>query len=496
MVDKPVNGDDELEIDLYSMGLVLLERGRKALSQSNWEAADKLLGTGLQLAEKLPREVAQGLLPLAMLCRGLQAQRRGNEAETATLRERALPLLAGIALAEQSIPFHNLMSLTLIDLGEFRRAIPFCEQGVQQLVETNEPLAAADLLAREGVCYLRCGLKEQGAVPLRAAVKILRNHPGDPRLASTLISLGNALRRSAPEEAEALYKEAAEIHEAKAQFESATPAWVNLGILCSEQRRDEEALGWYGRALRVREGSLGTPPERLGLLLNNMANARRRMGDFAEALQLVDRALTLLKKDDGRTLAHVYGTRGQILHDAGRDEEALPWLRKSYAERRKSSSPDLDAVAEILGFEIDSLRRVGRPVEALAAEERLAAVKREQAEAPRSVLEPAALTEQAPASVMVELPLGARSGSRFHARDAELVAEQIGAILAMRDEGRYGGRATIPESTTLWFHGDDGETMFAAMEQYLADHAVCAGAVITIRQGQTVRQLVIPQLTN
>jgi tetratricopeptide (TPR) repeat protein len=407
-----------------------------------------------------------------------------------------MPLIDPIPLAAQSIPFHNLMSLTLIDLGELRRAIPFCEQGVQQLLDKNELLAAAELLAREGVCYIRCGLKEQGAVPLRAAVKILRNHPGDPRLASTLISLGNALRKSTPDEAERLYKEAAEIHEAKGQFESAAPAWVNLGILCSEQRRDEEALDWYGRALRLREGSPGTPPERLALLLNNMAGARRRMGDFAEALHLVDRALPLLKKDDGRMLAHVYGTRGQVLHDAGQDEEALVWLQKSYAERRKSSSPDLDSVAEILGFEIDCLRRLGRVEETAAAEERLAAVHREKADAPQATLAMGEVKEQAPGSVMVELPFGTRPGSRYYARDAELVAEQLGTILAMGNVGKYGGRVTIPESTTLWFHGEDSEAMFAAMEQYLSDHAVCAGAVITIRQGQRVRELVIPQLTN
>lgn len=496
MVDDPVNDEGELAIDVYAMCLVLLERGRKALSRSNWEEADKLLGGGLQIAEKLPDDLAQGLRPLALLCRSLLEHRRGNEAQAKALRERALPLLGDIPLADQSIPFHNLMSLTLIDLDEFRRAIPFCEQGVQQLVEKNEPLAAADLLAREGVCYIRSGLKEQGAVPLRAAVSILRNHPGDPRLASTLISLGNALRKSTPEEAERLYKESAEIHEAKGQFESAAPAWVNLAILCSEQRRDEEALDWYGRALRLREGIPGTPPERLGLLLNNMANARRRMGDFAEALKLLDRALPLLKKDDGRMLAHVYGTRGEVLHGAGQDEEAVVWLQKSYAARRKSSSPDLDALAEILGYEIGSLRRLGRLEEAASAEERLAAVQRDKAEAPQAAVEMGGLKEQAPGSVMIELPVGTRPGSRYHARDAELVAEQIGTILAMGNVGKYGGRVMIPESTTLWFHGENSEAMFTAMEQYLADHAVCAGAVITIRQGQSIRELVIPQLTN
>lgn len=495
MVDDFENSEGKLEIDPYAVCLLLLERGRTALSRSEWEAADKLFSAGLQVAEKLPPDVVQGLVPLAILCRSALEQRRGNKAESKSLRERATPLLDDVALAEQCIPFHSMMLLTLIDLGEFRRAIPFCEQGVQQLVEKGEPLAAAEVLGREGFCYNRCGLKDQATVPLRAAVKILRNHPGDPRLASALISLGNSLRKSAPVEAERLYKEAAEIHEAKAQFESASPAWVNLGILCSEQGRHAEALGYYERALRIREGSPGTPVSRIASLLNNMAGARRRMRDFAEGLRLVDRAIGLLKDVDGALLASAYGTRGEILHDAGKDEEAVIWLQKSYAERRKLPSPDLDALAEILEYEIGSLRQLGRIEQTAAAEARLAEVKREKAAAPQNTLEVGDLAAQAAAAILLELPFGGWAARR-DARDAEIIAEQIGTILLQEDLGRYGGRVMIPESTTLWFYGEDGEAMFVAMRQYLEDHAVCAGATVGIRQGDKLREVVMPQVTN
>lgn len=488
--------EQELAAELCRTCLVLLERGRTALARSNLKAAGELLDGAMKVATGLPSELTQGLVPLTLLCASLLEQRRGDVQEAKSLRERGMPLLDFIPLAEQSVPFHNLMSLTLIDLGEYRRAIPFCEQGVQQLVEAGEPLAVADLLVREGTCYNRCGLHIQGAVPLRAAVGILRRHPGDPRLPAALIALGNALRKTAPAKAEASYKEAAAIHEAKAQLESAAPAWVNLGILCSQQGRHEESLAWYERALRLREATPGTPVSRIALLLNNMANARRRMGHFDGAQLLIDRALRFLSSEDGASLAYVYGTRGQILHDAGNHPEAVEWLEKSCAERLRLPSPDLEALAEILTCEIDSLRALGRLEGAAAAEARLAEARKDQAAAPQNALDLGDLGEQAPGTVLLELPFGGRPGNRFAARDAEIVAEQIAAILTMRNLGRYGGRVVIPESTTLWFYGADADAIYQGMEQYLSDHAVCAGAVVAIRQGTKLREVVVPQVTN
>ena len=67
-------------------------------------------------------------------------------------------------------------------------------------------------------------------------------YPEDPRLSAALITLGNALRKSSPPEAEAYYREVADWHVARGRLLSATPAWGNNGILCSEQGRYTEAL--------------------------------------------------------------------------------------------------------------------------------------------------------------------------------------------------------------------------------------------------------------
>jgi hypothetical protein len=53
-----------------------------------------------------------------------------------------------------------------------------------------------------------------------------------------------------------------------------------------------------------------------------------------------------------------------------------------------------------------------------------------------------------------------------------------------------------PESITLILYGENAQAMFDAMEQYLSDHLIFAGAVVSIRQGKNVTQVVIPSIVN
>jgi tetratricopeptide (TPR) repeat protein len=236
-----------------------------------------------------------------------------------------------------SSDFNRLYALVtagfLMTRKQYRLAIPHCEQAIQLLSEQDEPLAMVDMLWRAGQCYNRIGLRDRAAVRLRDALKILRDYPDDSHLPSVLLDLGNAIRKEDPGEAERCYKEAAEIHLAMKQPESASQAWVNLGIMCSEQGRFEESLEHYENALKVRERSTSTSPFRMGGLLNNMANCYRRMGDFAEAHKLADRAGKLLASEGGSALAAAFGTRGLIYFDAGSYAEAVEWRKPGKGDR-------------------------------------------------------------------------------------------------------------------------------------------------------------------
>ncbi len=486
------------EIPIEAKVFAFLFQGIEARRRGNLPAASKLTELALRFAEEIPPGDAEGFRALGLCSLTRIREKEGRPDDAAKVREEAIALVDRVSRADLRQKKHlpQLLSAQLVDLQEYRRAIPFCEKSIEMAIETNDPLEVAHLLSREGHCYSFCGLKEQAAIPLRAALKILRDYPDEPKLTEVLIGLGNALRKSAPEEAEALWKEAAEIHVAKAHLETATPAWGNLGILCAEQGRYSEALSYYQKVLDIREKAQGTSPDLLAMTLNNMAECHRRTGDFAAASQLIDRAIGMLGSKDLRKIAAAYGTKGHIFHDSGNDAEAVEWLRKSYVERQKQPNPDYGQILENLGYEIESLKRLGRADEIAEAESRVALAKEAMNTFPDANVDIRSLTAEPKGAVLIELAFGSRPGGRYGMRDAEAVLEQLFAILGVKELAKSGGRVVIPESITLTFYGEDAEAMFAAMEQYLSDHLIFAGAVVSIRQGKNVRQVVIPTTPN
>jgi tetratricopeptide (TPR) repeat protein len=296
----------------------------------------------------MPPEAGNNIRTLALYNLSLVREKQGRNEDARQMREHATATLAENPAGSPDAVFQTLMADVLMELGEYRRAIPFCEQSIQLALDWNNPFLTVEVLSRAGMCYAKNGLRDHAAVPLREVVKILRTQSDDPRLPAALIALGNALRKSSPAEAERLYQEAADWHVTRAQMESATPAWSNLGVLYSETGRHAESLEHYEKALHVRERSPYTPRRLMGRLRNNIANCYRRMGRFDEAFQSLDRAIDLLTPEGGASLASAYGSRGLTLRDQGRDEEAVEWFRKSCAEHEKQPSPNLETVAEEL----------------------------------------------------------------------------------------------------------------------------------------------------
>jgi tetratricopeptide (TPR) repeat protein len=489
---------DAHEISPSMKVFAFLIQGIRAKHRGNLPAAEKLIEVALRLSDDAPTDEADALRALGRCSLTLLREKEKRSEDAAKERAEAMALVDRILSADfpQKILFPELMSALLTDLREFRRAIPFCERAAQRKIEEDDPIGVAEMLSREGHCYSYCGLRDQAAIPLRAALKILRNYPGEPSLTEVLIGLGNALRKSAPNEAEELYKEVAGIHAAKAHLESATSAWVNLGVLCSEQGRNSDALNYYEKALEIREKSPGTSPIQIAMLLNNIANCHRRSRDFEAALRLIDRAIEMLIPEKTPKIASAYGSKGQIYHDAGNDAKAVEWLQKSYAERQLQPSPDYEFMIENLGYEITSLKRLGRSEEAVDAEARMDAVRAKMRALPSANVNVGMLTTEPTGAVLIELAFGSRPQSRFGTRDAEVVLEQIFAILSEAKLGDSGSRVVTPESITLIFYGGNGQAMFEAIERFLADHLIFAGAVVSIRQGLDIQQIVIPMLTN
>jgi hypothetical protein len=174
----------------------------------------------------------------------------------------------------------------------------------------------------------------------------------------------------------------------------------------------------------------------------------------------------------------------------------VEWLRKSYAERQKQPSPDYELIMENLGYEIASLKRLGRTDDAAEVEARMLMAREAMSAIPTANVNVSALTAEPAGAVLIELAFGPQSRGRYSTRDAEAVLEQIVAILSVTNLGESGGRVVTPESITLPFYGKNAQAMFDAMEQFLKDHLIFAGAVVSIRQGQEVRQTVVLGIVN
>jgi tetratricopeptide (TPR) repeat protein len=474
------------------MFVAIIGVGSKKLRHGDLKAADVSFRAALALAQQAPPELGRDLLPLALCYLSLLRQRQARTDESQQFREQATTALDNNAAPPQMALVQILMASVLMDLGEYRRAIPFFEQYIQLEREWNNPVALAELLWQVGECYDRSGLKDHAAPPLRAALRIFRNYPEDPRLPSVLLVLGNASRKSAPAEAETCYREAADWHVGRVQLLSASPAWSNIGVLCSEQGRYAEALDFYERVLRVREQSPGTPPARIAAVLNNIASCYRRMGRFVEAYASVDRAIKLLNQGGGSHLASAYGTRGLIFRDEGRDAEAVDWLRMAYEQHQKQPSPNLRTIADDLEYEIAALTRLGRLDESAIAEKKLESVCAAMNAVPQANRDLSALDGPTQGAVLVELSFGSQPGSPYAKHEPAKLARQLSDAIETRNVGSYGGRVVIPESTTLMFYGADAEALFRVLEPSLTSEPMCAGAKVTIRQGEGHREVVLP----
>jgi tetratricopeptide (TPR) repeat protein len=482
-------------IDDFEKYLALLLGWHRVLREDNGAFVESMLQTVLTKASTLPSEQASALVPLTLYNLSLLYRKLGREAESRQKQAEASKLLDEQPSSTTHALYYSIMSDVLVQLGEHRRAIPFCGKEIELAGDEATSTELADMLHQLGVCYCKVGLKELGTVPLRAALKIFRPFPEDPRLAAILLTLGNSLRKSSPAEAEACYREAAELESAKLQYQSATAAWGNLAILCSEQGRHAESLELYDKVLRIREQMPGTRLAAIARTHNNIANCYRRMGRFEQALASVDRSIALFPPGEvGR--ASLYGTRGLVLRDWGRDAEAVEWFRKSYAERRQEPSPNIENTVEDLESEIAALERLDRLEEAAIAKDTLALVRAEMQTIPQIAHDSTAMKPPPAAAVTIELAFGSRPGIPDGQRKTSALAVKLLEAVAAKSLGYFSGWVMIPENTTIIFYGDDSEALFQVLDPILRADPICAGASVVLRQGDQRRSLVLPGGSN
>jgi tetratricopeptide (TPR) repeat protein len=472
--------------------LTILHRGANEMRRGNLDVAGQLFSTAVEAAKTLPKEQSYAILPIATANLSLLAARQSKPEPAAQLRAITLATLDAISAPPLHAGFLQLIGDALFDLGEHRRAIPYYELCAQLVSDNGDAINTAALLNRSGQCYCRAGLHDQGAIPLRAAIRIFRRHPGDPRMPDALLNLGNALRKKLPAEAEPAYKEAAEWYESRLQLEAAAPAWVNLGILCSENGRHQEALEWYGKALEVRQRSPRTPPVRLASVLNNIANCHRRIGNHTEAHANIGRAIQILESSapQDQLLPSAYHSRALIFVAEGADTEALTWFLKADAARQKLPSPSLEDTAVDLTELIAVRDRLGDTSGASTARERLAAVRAAQQSSSAAHVDLSGLTGESPGAVLIEIDQPT-ARSQDHANQVAAIGRRLDDEAKSSGTGFLGGSVTIPEAATLMLYGPDAEALFQTLEPTLRSEPLCRTARVTLRQGTQLRELAL-----
>jgi tetratricopeptide (TPR) repeat protein len=450
------------------------------------------LVVAVQKLQAAPADQQPHLKPLVMLNMSWLNQKMKKEKDAAKLREDALALLDAIPEPLQSARYQFQLGEALERLGEWRRSIPVWEQALAQAGDDTEPQRISEMLRKMGAAYTRIGARDQAAVPLRSALRICHQLPGDPRLPVLLINLGNAVRKAEPAEAEACYREAAQIHEAAMKPLAASAPLANLALLYCDQGRFQEALALQQKVFHIREQNSKAPRSSLASVLNNIANTFRQMRQFKEAHAAIDRAIKHLSAED-TLLSSAYGTRADIYEDAGDDKHAAEWHRKSCDERGRQPSPDLQELANNLEHAIACLTRLGKTKEIPALQQSLTSVRKSIASIPQGEFDENKGKDPAEAAaVLIELRVGLRSGrTGTHGRVAAF-ARSLWDEASRHNAGRYTGSVASTETTTLTFTGKDSDHLYQVLEPHLAIEEMCAGAKIVIRQGLNHREVHIP----
>ena len=89
---------------------------------------------------------------------------------------------------------------------------------------------------------------------------------------------------------------------------------MNLGLISYRRRDFATALARYGRALAIREASLGRSHPAIALSLNNIGLVHWRQGDYVRAEEFFARALELSEQLYGPESLRVTNVARQSRH--------------------------------------------------------------------------------------------------------------------------------------------------------------------------------------
>jgi tetratricopeptide (TPR) repeat protein len=265
----------------------------------------------------------------------------------------------------------------LVELRHEQRAIPVLE-AVVKLSECADPdpVRITSRLEHLGMAYLRVGVHAKSVAAFGKAIDTLSKQfgPDAPGLASPYVNLGNGYRNMQKmEDAERCYRESLRIYDVNKVKDVAQYSIVllNLGVVCAESGRNEDAERYYQQVLEMRVAAFGSNDWRVGNTYNNLAMCRLRVRDFESAERYIQSAIGILEERP-EWLSNALATLSLIREEQGKVEEALAAAARAREAQQNLSTPNLSELAAQYDREALLASRIGDAERASEARARAA----------------------------------------------------------------------------------------------------------------------------
>jgi tetratricopeptide (TPR) repeat protein len=301
---------------------------------------------------------------LAFVIRAEALRKTGDNQAALEASARACSCRCGVERAHTQLTVFDQLGWLLLEMGHARKAIPILEAavGLGHRAQST-PLATAGRLERAGMASHRVGMHSNAAASLGKAIDLMVKEKGADalELAGPYINLGNCYKRMQKlDDAERCYREAMRLQQANEaeNAEQFSTILLNLGVICAEQGRNEEAERYYVQTLERRIETLGRNHWRVGNVLNNLAGCRRRSRDFAGAEEFIQQAIAILE-DQPERLCNAIDTLSRLREDEGKNEEALAEATRAREIQQALPSPDLSELATLFEREAALAERCG-----------------------------------------------------------------------------------------------------------------------------------------
>jgi tetratricopeptide (TPR) repeat protein len=239
------------------------------------------------------------------------------------------------------------------------------------IVDERGEARRATMLFDEGIRMIE-GTMEQSGCPPEAS----------QMLAEMIMNRANTLRRRDPDSAIADYLKAVEVLEQHVPGnDNVAMALSNAAVVMEMSGRHEESERTHRRALALREKNLPPTDLRVGISLNNLANALLKVNKIGEAEQAAQRGSALLEAGDQALRACAKATRASVLAAQSRFPEALSLFEESLTMKEEVHGAIHPDLVETIEDMLPTLTALGRTVELESRRRQIAKIQEAFADA-------------------------------------------------------------------------------------------------------------------